>query len=360
MNDVTRLDLLCFRFRGGNKSEYRTDGATEQPPDEWWTFVQKIVRTEFPTKPSKLDEIGDMAFVNCPGFSDGTRIHCVYFKIQKARAFRNVFCFAYKTEKCPLEVLAGVSAEEWWNVCHVLNEQSTSVALPHHVPPDDLRMLEIASGSYLLYHFPDRRGDPVAKGMSKDEFDKLLQPPESKKKRQSNETEPILGKLDGRPKISYSILLWILLLQILAVLEGLAACICHVIYPMPVSPPNSTSGIEPYGTHCPKCMGAMRIVRSEQCPQCKGVKKNCSRCHSIGRVWSPPVDCPSCVLRENSKGRNTQCGKPSADGVNGKGEAAHDRSESNKDIPAPEDTHREGRLRLDYSRYHSINRPYRK
>lgn len=174
-----KINLLQFCFQGGNRSEHDVQGSF---PDasSWATLVKEMAVTSFPTYPQDDSDIQSMAFANLPGgdLGKGVRIHCVYFKITRARAFRNVFCFAYRIEECPIEKLAAISSEEWYRLCCHLTSADKQIELPEREPQrSDVPRLTDKESGIVLYNFPDRRGRIRTGELSESEWQKIIQPP---------------------------------------------------------------------------------------------------------------------------------------------------------------------------------------
>lgn len=271
----TTVELLHFRFWGGDVPRYRVDGPQTQPSPAWQNAVQRIGRTRFPTNPPTGAVIDDMVFINRPGgttLGNGIRIHCVYFRARGSRPFQNVFCFAYRNAECPLSVFASVSAEEWWDACRTLSEQSTFVTLPCHIPPRDLPELVDVKSGYLLYRFPNRNGRPITGEITEEEFEQLLAPPVNRPSPNpppSPLTLQLLGKLK---RIFEEYWLGILVLLLLGMILFLL-CVYLFRSGGSINKPSVILREEPYGLDsCKVCMGSRKIIRVIQCPQCGGKK----------------------------------------------------------------------------------------
>lgn len=174
-----KINLLQFCFQGGNRSEHDVQGSF---PDagSWATLVKEMAVTSFPTYPQDDSSVQSMAFANLPGgdLGKGVRIHCVYFEITRARAFRNVFCFAYRIEECPIEKLAAISSEEWYRLCCQLTSADKQIELPEkEFPRSGVPRLTDKESGILLYNFPDRRGKIRTGELSESEWQKIIQPP---------------------------------------------------------------------------------------------------------------------------------------------------------------------------------------
>lgn len=173
-----KINLLQFCFQGGNRSEYNVQGSF---PDagSWATLVKEMAVTSFPTYPQDDSDVQSMAFANLPGgdLGKGVRIHCVYFEITRARAFRNVFCFAYRIEECPMEKLAAISSEEWYRLCCQLTSADKQIELPEKdFSRSDIPRLTDKESGIFLYNFPDRRGKIRTGELSESEWQKIIQP----------------------------------------------------------------------------------------------------------------------------------------------------------------------------------------
>ncbi len=158
-----KIHLLHFCFRGGNKSEYKLIDSDGRRDRDWLNTTNRMAVRPFPTQPRGYCRIPDMAFANLPGgqFGEGVRVHCVYFQIERARSFQNTFCFAYRESECSPALLAGVTAEDWYEQCRYLTESQDSIELPQRSSPVDTPQVfhgALQPRSYYLYEFPDSKG----------------------------------------------------------------------------------------------------------------------------------------------------------------------------------------------------------
>lgn len=306
------LELLCFCFRGGNESEYKIDSPGTAMSSAWRHVVGRMAITTFPTaEPCNPARSHEMAFANLPGedLGEGVRIHCVYFDVRRGRAFRNVFCFAYRESECTLSALAAVSVEEWFELCRKLSDHSKYIELPRRTPPHDLPSeWSEPLKDILIYHFPDRRGEERTQRLDKDAWEKFLNPPQPP----SPGTPPrVGGAIDGgvipakiKEAVDWIRRIKILFLSVLLLTIGFT--LGHFIR-LPGSHDDGTSSRTivlreiPYGAYCNVCMGSHYIVQFIQCPQCRGAKKGCSWCNGMGEIPREPIICPHCKEKGKSK-----------------------------------------------------------
>ena len=175
-----RIELLQFSFQGGDFSEYNIQSA-EKREDSWKSRIDEMATTAFPTRPRDTSRIPAMAFANFPakGSEGNVRIHCVYFQIIRARAFRNVFCFAYHTKDCSLAQLAGVSAEEWYRCCCHLREGSKAIECKESRAYSNIPEFESYRDKIVLYQFPNPQGRIYTKSLSNLEgWKQFIRPPQ--------------------------------------------------------------------------------------------------------------------------------------------------------------------------------------
>ncbi len=175
-----RIELLQFSFQGGDFSEYNIQSA-EKGEGSWKSLIGEMAITAFPTRPRDTSCIPAMAFANFPtdGSRGNVRIHCVYFQIAKARAFRNVFCFAYHAKDCSLAQLAGVSAEEWYRCCCQLQKSSRFIEVEESEVVVYIPGGEVDGDRILLYQFPNSRGRICTKWLSDvEEWKQFIRPPQ--------------------------------------------------------------------------------------------------------------------------------------------------------------------------------------
>ena len=190
-----RITLLQFSFRGGNLSEYDIQ-STEKGDDSWKGRIDEMAITAFPTRPRDTSDIPATAFANFPAKGSGgnVRIHCGYFQIIRARAFRNVFCFAYRTRDCSLVQLAGVSAEEWYRCCLHLQEGSRVIEVEETEGVSSIPEFETDGDKVILYQFPNQRGRIYTKLLSDmEEWIQFIKPPQL--------PQPGLNLPDSKPPV---------------------------------------------------------------------------------------------------------------------------------------------------------------
>lgn len=196
------IRLQHFCFRGGDKSEYDLFDFTGKNDSAWQEIAGLMANSAFPTEPEDDRSIPHMAFANLPGeqFGEDVRIHCVYFLIERARDFPNAFCFAYRQSECSLELLAGVTAEDWYDRCVKLTESHTEIELPQRTPPSDTPQLfhyNPHPDYYYLYGFPDSKGKLYSGRFTSEQWKDITEgkspqpPPDEDPLESPEDTDPI-------------------------------------------------------------------------------------------------------------------------------------------------------------------------